>query len=77
MDLTHKDNYKKGFIPYAFAALMIGLSGGFTAVLAPAFVADKGLLYSTTTWITLALAVSSAAGAPIFLEDVEQYYWEF
>ena len=35
-------NYKKGFIPFAIAALLVGLIGGFTAVLAPAFVADMG-----------------------------------
>lgn len=58
-------NYKKGFIPYAFAAFMIGLSGGFTAVLGPAFVADLGIDYSNATWISLTLAMSTAACAPI------------
>lgn len=67
--LNKKNNagtdYKKGFIPYAIAALMLGLIGGFTAVLAPAFVADQGLEYNNTTWISLALAMSAAACAPI------------
>lgn len=58
-------DYKKGFRPYGIAALMLGLIGGFTAVLAPAFVADLGLEYKNTTWISLALAMSSAACAPI------------
>lgn len=58
-------NYKKGFIPFAIAALLVGLIGGFTAVLAPAFVADMGLNDNNTTWIALALAMSTAACAPI------------
>jgi len=59
------NNYKKGFMPYAIAAFMLGLIGGFTAVLGPAFVADQGLAYKNTTWISLALAMSAAACAPI------------
>lgn len=65
MKSVAETNYKKGFIPYAFAAFMIGLSGGFTAVLGPAFVADLGIDYSNTTWISLTLAMSTAACAPI------------
>lgn len=63
--VLHNENYKKDFIPYTFAALMIGLSGGFTAVLGPAFVADQGIDYNNTTWIALSLAISTAVGAPI------------
>lgn len=65
MNTAANTNYKKGFIPYAVAALMLGLIGGFTAVLGPAFVADQGLEYKNTTWISLALAMSAAACAPI------------
>lgn len=65
MENVAKMNYKRGFIPYAFAAFMIGLSGGFTAVLGPAFVADMGIDYSNATWISLTLAMSTAACAPI------------
>lgn len=68
MEITEKDinvDYKKGFVPYAVAALLVGLIGGFTAVLGPAFVADLGINYNNTTWISLALAMSSAACAPI------------
>lgn len=65
MSTVSKANYKKGFVPFGIAALMLGLIGGFTAVLGPAFVADQGIDYSNTTWISLALAMSTAACAPI------------
>lgn len=58
-------NYKKGFIPYALAAFLIGITGGFSTVLGPAFVQDMGLAYSNTTWTALAQAMSTAACAPI------------
>ena len=57
--------YKRGFIPYAFAALLIGLVGGFSTVLGPAFVQDIGIAYNNTTWTALAQAMSTAACAPI------------
>ena len=57
--------YKRGFIPYALAALLIGLVGGFSAVLGPAFVQDIGIAYNNTTWTALAQAMSTAACAPI------------
>ena len=58
-------SYKKGFIPYALAALLIGLVGGFSTVLGPAFVQDIGIAYNNTTWTALAQAISTAACAPI------------
>lgn len=60
-----KKKYAKGFLPYAAAALLVGLVGGFSAVLGPAFVKDLGLAYKNTTWTALATAMSSAACAPI------------
>ena len=57
--------YKHGFIPYALAALLIGLVGGFSTVLGPAFVQDIGIPYNNTTWTALAQAMSTAACAPI------------
>lgn len=57
--------YRKGFLPYGAAALLVGLVGGFSAVLGPAFVQDFGLAYNNTTWTALATAMSSAACAPI------------
>ena len=53
--------YKRMFIPYALAALLIGLVGGFSTVLGPAFVQDIGIAYNNTTWTALAQAMSTAA----------------
>lgn len=58
-------NYKRGFIPYALCAFLIGLVGGFSTVLGPAFVQDVGISYNNTTWTALAQAMSTAACAPI------------
>ena len=58
-------DYKRRFIPYALAALLIGLVGGFSTVLGPAFVQDIGIAYNNTTWTALAQAMSTAACAPI------------
>ena len=57
--------YAKGFLPYGAAALLVGLVGGFSAVLGPAFVKDLGIDYNNTTWTALATAMSTAALAPI------------
>ena len=57
--------YQRGFIPYALAALLIGLVGGFSTVLGPSFVQDMGIAYNNTTWTALAQAMSTAACAPI------------
>jgi len=57
--------YRKGFIPYALAAFLIGLVGGFSTVLGPSFVQDIGIAYNNTTWTALAQAMSTAACAPI------------
>ena len=62
--MKHK-GYLRGFMPYGAAALLVGLVGGFAAVLGPAVVQDLGLSYSNTTWTALATAISSAAFAPI------------
>jgi len=59
------NDYKKGFIPYALAAFLIGLVGGFSTVLGPSFVQDMGIAYNNTTWTALAQAMSTAACAPI------------
>ena len=63
--MEHSISYKQGFIPYALAALLIGLVGGFSTVLGPAFVQDIGIAYNNTTWTALAQAMSTAACAPI------------
>ncbi len=63
--MGQNNEYKKGFIPYALAAFLIGIVGGFSTVLGPAFVQDIGISYNNTTWTALAQAMSTAACAPI------------
>ena len=65
MEKTQTKPYLVGFLPYALAAFLIGIIGGFTTVLGPAFVKDLGLDYNNTTWTALAMAVSTATFAPI------------
>ena len=65
MENTANKTYMKGFLPYALAALLVGLVGGFSTVLGPAFVRDLGLPYNNATWTALATAMSTAACAPI------------
>lgn len=65
MENTKKKPYLVKFIPYALAAFLIGIIGGFTTVLGPAFVKDIGIDYNNTTWTALAMAVSTATFAPI------------
>lgn len=57
--------YLKGFVPFVLGAFLVGIVGGFTTVLGPAFVKDLNLDYNNTTWTALALAISSSAFAPI------------
>ncbi len=57
--------HMKGFAPYALAALLVSLVGGFTVMLGPVFVQEMGLDDAATTWTALAQAISSAACAPI------------
>lgn len=63
--MEQNNAYIKGFIPYALAAFLIGLVGGFSTLLGPSFVQDIGIPYNNTTWTALAQAMSSAACAPI------------
>ena len=65
MEKAQTKPYLIGFLPYALAAFLIGIIGGFTTVLGPAFVKDLGLDYNNTTWTALAMAVSTATFAPI------------
>lgn len=63
--MEQNNAYIKGFIPYALAAFLIGIVGGFSTVLGPSFVQDIGIAYNNTTWTALAQAMSTAACAPI------------
>ena len=63
--MKNSKSYMYGFVPYALAAFLIGIVGGFSTVLGPAFVQDIGISYSNTTWTVLAQAMSTAACAPV------------
>ena len=65
MEFNSSNSYLRGFVPYALAAFLVGVVGGFTAVLAPAFVSEMNLPYNNTTWTALAMSASTAAFAPI------------
>lgn len=65
MDYSKQTNYMKGFLPYALAAFLVGIVGGLSTVLGPAFMLDMNLAYNNTTWSALAQAISTAACAPI------------
>ena len=57
--------YQKGFLPYGFAAFLVGIIGGLSTVLGPAFMLNMNLAYNNTTWTALSQAISTAACAPI------------
>lgn len=57
--------HMKGFVPYALAAFLVGLVGGFTSLFSPAFVEELNLPYNNTTWTALAMAMSTAAFSPV------------
>ena len=63
--MDQNNAYRKGFLPYALAAFLIGIVGGFSTVLGPSFVQDIGIAYNNVTWTALAQAMSTAACAPI------------
>lgn len=65
MEKNKSIGYLSGFIPFALAAFLIGIIGGFTTVLGPAFVKSLNLDYNNTTWTALAMAIATATFAPI------------
>ena len=65
MEHLKQTNYMKGFLPYALAAFLVGIVGGLSTVLGPAFMLDMNLAYNNTTWSALSQAISTAACAPI------------
>ena len=65
MEPLKETNYMRGFLPYALAAFLVGIVGGLSTVLGPAFMLDMNLAYNNTTWTALAQAISTAACAPI------------
>ncbi len=65
MNSSKETNYMKNFLPYALAAFLVGIVGGLSTVLGPAFMLDMNLSYNNTTWTALSQAISTAACAPI------------
>ena len=65
MEKLFRKPHITGFVPYALAAFLVGLVGGFTSLFSPAFVEELNLPYNNTTWTALAMAMSSAAFAPV------------
>ena len=65
MENLFKKPHIRGFTAYAFAAFLVGLVGGFASLFSPAFVEELNLPYNNTTWTALAMAMSTAAFAPI------------
>lgn len=63
--MKKQNAYKKDFLPYAFAAFLIGTVGGFSTILGPNFVQELKLDYNQTTWTALAQAMATAAWAPL------------
>ena len=64
METKTNNNYMKGFIPYAIAAAVLSLCGGFTAAV-PSNIAAEWDMASSVTFITLAYSLGAAALAPI------------
>ncbi len=64
MEMKQNEGYMKGFIPYAIAAAILSLCGGFTAAV-PSNIAAEWDMATSVTFITLAYSLGAAALAPI------------
>ena len=64
METTTNNNYMKGFIPYAIAAGILSLCGGFNAAV-PANITTAWDMSQFLTFVTLAYSLGAAALAPI------------
>lgn len=60
-----KEQYFKGFLPYALAAAVLSLCGGLTAAVPANLVADWGLSSGSTTWVTMSYSLGAVALAPV------------
>lgn len=72
METALRNDYKKGFVPFAFAAALVSLCGGFTASIPATIVGAWGIDGIYTTWITLAYSMGMGACAPVLgkLSDI-------
>lgn len=64
METTNNNGYMKGFVPYAIAAAVLSLCGGFTAAV-PTGIVNEWNMAESVTFITLAYSLGAAALAPI------------
>ena len=64
METKTNTGYMKGFIPYAIAAAVLSLCGGFTAAV-PTGIVNEWNMTESVTFITLAYSLGAAALAPI------------
>ncbi len=62
--MEKNNNYMKGFVPYAIAAAVLSLCGGFTASV-PTAISTAWSADTYLTFITLAYSLAAAAMAPI------------
>ena len=62
--MENDKNYMKGFVPYAVAAAILSLCGGFTASV-PTAISTAWNADASLTFITLAYSLAAAAMAPI------------
>ena len=62
--MENNKNYMKGFVPYAVAAAILSLCGGFTASV-PTAISTAWNADASLTFITLAYSLAAAAMAPI------------
>ena len=59
-----RSDYKRGFVPYAIAAAVLSLCGGFNAAV-PANITTAWDAGAYLTFVTLAYSLGAAALAPI------------
>lgn len=67
-----KNDYKKGFFPFAVAAGVLSLCGGLTAAVPSNVVADWKLPETMVTWLAMGYSLGAASLAPIMgkLSDI-------
>ena len=77
--MENNKNYMKGFVPYAVAAAILSLCGGFTASV-PTAISTAWNADASLTFITLAYSLAAAAMAPIMAlhpsQDVFRTRWQ-
>ncbi len=65
MEAKVEKSYQKGFVPFAIAAALVSLCGGFTASVPNYIVSAWGINDIYTTWISLTMNMGMAACAPV------------